>query len=461
MFLTLVRKEIVSHILTLRFAVTFALSLLFITAGFYVSVAEYKRSVADGHATERLAKYAADELDKVPDNEERMWRMYWSQGAVSPVPVPPLASVAQGLSGVWPAAVSVSMQSTFNLARGTVWNPLSRIFQLPDYVYIVNAILSLLAILFIFDGVCGEKESGTLRLMLSFSVPRSTVLLSKWVGGYIALLTPFIIGSLAGLGYAWTQGVLPLGGGNLLLIILIAFIAALYISVFFTLGLFISTVTKRAFTSLFVCLFVWVMFILIIPNLAPIMGRILSPTPSARKIEAEKDAVSREIQIRAERLYWVNSAGSGTSGDNTEQEYQKLREEEMYRRNRWDRFLEQAQLRQAGISETLGRFSPSACWIFSAFSLNKTGPAAYRNIIDGRNRLKMDVQNGWRKVEQYWEKNGSPPDVKSSDLPALRIQFYDTSKAVAGALNDVLLLAVYNVLFFMCAFLFFLRYDVR
>ena len=42
----------------------------------------------------------------------------------------------------------------------------------------------LLAIVFGYDAICGEKERGTLRLMLSCSVPRDTVLLAKWIGGF-------------------------------------------------------------------------------------------------------------------------------------------------------------------------------------------------------------------------------------------------------------------------------------
>jgi ABC-type transport system involved in multi-copper enzyme maturation permease subunit len=245
-----------------------------------------------------------------------------------------------------------------------------------------------------------------------------------------------------------------------MIVVLITVIAALYVSVFFTLGLFVSAATKKAFTSLFLCLFLWVVAILIIPNLAPVMGRILAPTPSPRKIEAEKEAVSREIELRIDRLYWATD-GSSVSGDEMDREMEKLREEGATRRNRWDRFLEQAQLSQTRISEVLGRLSPSSSWIFSAYSLIKAGPVAYRNITDGRNRLKKDLEDQWQGIEQYWRRNGKPPELKPEELPNLKIQFYDTNRAVAGALNDVLLLIIFNALFFMAAFLFFLRYDVR
>jgi hypothetical protein len=86
---------------------------------------------------------------------------------------------------------------------------------------------------------------------------------------------------------------------------------------------------------------------------------------------------------------------------------------------------------------------------------------AYRTIQDGRNRQKKDMEDQWQAVEKYWRKNNRPPEIKSEELPNLKIQFYDTGQAAAGALNDVLLLVIFNALFFMGAFYFFLRYDVR
>ena len=44
--------------------------------------------------------------------------------------------------------------------------------------------------------MCGEKESGLLRLVLSNAAPRHQVLLSKWFGGYVTLIMPFLLAVL-------------------------------------------------------------------------------------------------------------------------------------------------------------------------------------------------------------------------------------------------------------------------
>ena len=54
-------------------------------------------------------------------------------------------------------------------------NPIFAFFPAPDFVYVVKVILSLVALLFGFDQVSRERESGVLRLMLSNPVSRGTV----------------------------------------------------------------------------------------------------------------------------------------------------------------------------------------------------------------------------------------------------------------------------------------------
>ena len=43
-----------------------------------------------------------------------------------------------------------------------------------DWAFIIGYVLSLIALLFTFDAISGERERGTLRLMLANSIPRHT-----------------------------------------------------------------------------------------------------------------------------------------------------------------------------------------------------------------------------------------------------------------------------------------------
>jgi hypothetical protein len=58
-------------------------------------------------------------------------------------------------------------------------------------------------------------------------------------------------------------------------------------------------------------------------------------------------------------------------------------------------------------------------------------------------------------------RTGKWPTFTVDDVPHLHVVPPNLSSAVRGALNDMLILAILNVVFFMSAFVFFLRYDVR
>ena len=55
------------------------------------------------------------------------------------------------------------------------------LFRFIDFTFIVQVVLSLFAILFTYDTINGERESGTLKLAFSNAVPRG--FLGRPVGG--------------------------------------------------------------------------------------------------------------------------------------------------------------------------------------------------------------------------------------------------------------------------------------
>jgi ABC-type transport system involved in multi-copper enzyme maturation permease subunit len=337
--------------------------------------------------------------------------------------------------------------------------PLLGSLSLPDFVYVVNVVLSLLAILFMFDAVCGERESGTLGLVLSNAVPRHALLLGKWIGGYLTLLVPFLLAVAGGLVYAASRGALE--AGQLPRVVLLVVVACLYVAVFFNMSLFISTTTRRPATSLLVCLLVWVVSTLAIPNLAPVTAKILEPTPSLEKIRAEKAAVDREIDLKLRRL--TLTSGELSYGRKIELAQENLNSERERRKKRWDEYYEETRARQVRLAETLGRLSPSACWTYAATALADTGAGAYEGLRGARKKLGEDLNELWDDLLDRRRKHPESewPEITADEIPRLRVAPPRVGEAVRRALNDVLILGVLNVIFFMLAFAFFLRYDVR
>ena len=63
--------------------------------------------------------------------------------------------------------------------------PLLATFRLLDLEFVFSVVLSLFAVVFAYDAVSGEKESGTLRLVFSNPVPRHLFILGKMAGAFL------------------------------------------------------------------------------------------------------------------------------------------------------------------------------------------------------------------------------------------------------------------------------------
>ena len=101
-----------------------------------------------------------------------------------------------------------------------------------DWGNIISIVLSLVAILFTFDAISSEKEHGTLRLTLSNSISRGTVLVSKFFAALLTISIPFLIAALLNLFLLYTSKNISLGASEWGRLGVIVFIALIYLSIF-------------------------------------------------------------------------------------------------------------------------------------------------------------------------------------------------------------------------------------
>ena len=115
------------------------------------------------------------------------------------------------------------------------------IFLKIDWTLIISSVLSFLSLIFTFDAISGEVQDGTLRLTLSNSVARRTVLTGKFLSSLISLGVVLLSGVLVNLLLLHISGTLQLNAQEWSRLIGIFIVGMMYISVFIALGLFVST----------------------------------------------------------------------------------------------------------------------------------------------------------------------------------------------------------------------------
>jgi hypothetical protein len=115
--------------------------------------------------------------------------------------------------------------------------------------------------------------------------------------------------------------------------------------------------------------------------------------------------------------------------------------------------------RQIKTGVVISCLSPSAVFTYLASDLTQTGIQSENRFRNAAERFKMQY------VDYIVQKIGSSdrllarPDV--SDLPIFPYNEPNVAEIINDDMPYLLLLLVYNLMFFMGAYISFLRYDVR
>jgi ABC-type transport system involved in multi-copper enzyme maturation permease subunit len=420
---TIVRKEIVSNLVSYKFFIVLLLIVVLLFTSFFIMRRDFKQRLADYQV---IRPKPGEPIALVPPN--------------------PLSIFAKGLDEGLTRSFEIGVTGITVRAGQKSGNIIFSFFPTPDFLYVVRVVLSLVALLFGFDQVSREKENGTLRLMLANNVSRAKILLGKWLGNFLSLAVPFALVTLLGVALLslnpevrWSAAQL----GRLGLILVLTFV---YIAFFLSLGILISTLTRRAAASIVILLFIWALVVFVIPNLGTLLARQLVNVPSVRALSEKRQQVwTREVLLSIGEA----KEGGGQRGNwadhvrTINQEDDRL--EEDYRA-KFERLVR--------LSKNINRLSPAASFVYAVTDIAGTG-------IDEESRLKSEVVRYKNSIVQQMIASivsGS----KAEGYPAFTYAPRNLGDVFSqGTLFDGVWLVFFNILFFVLSYFVFVRYDVR
>ena len=257
--LTLIRREILDNLMTFRFAAASFIMLLLVVATTGVLIRDYER---------RLESY--DTAVKKHRQEKLDTTTYSALDLTIDRPPNPLSIFNVGLDKRLGNTIDIShffVPSLWDAWKHGADNPYLNLFASIDLVFIFQGILSLLALIFAYDTLAGERERGTLRLVLTHPVRHGQILFAKYISGMICLLIPLLMCILIVLIMLTTSSSVFLRIDDFLRIGGVVFTSFVYLSLFYLIGMLISAVTRRTSTALMVAMFVWGFLVLVYPNL--------------------------------------------------------------------------------------------------------------------------------------------------------------------------------------------------
>lgn len=471
MLLTLIRKEMMHHILSVRFIVLLLMCLLLVPLTLSINYQNYRQNLVDYQESVKLAN---TEDTTINTNMELKPELEVAKLFLKPTP---LSVFASGLADALPSYLGMTRNGITQGPPTLISTSLSYLLGHLDFLFLVGTVFSLLALLFTFDAVAGEREAGTLRITLSNALPRDLFLWSKLIGGYIVFIVPFLVSFLFGLLLLVAQG-FPLGEPEIFPRVLsLTLVSLIYIAVFFAIGTVISTYLDNSKTALIVAFTVWVFAVLIIPRVGFIAAKFIAPTQTSQSVYLEKTAVQENIkaELKERRNEIDDEVWKGKSRHSFEEqialgrEVDKLlipRREELRQKfndsvDEINRRYQREQTRQEGVAETLSRISPTSSLIYIATNLTQTGKIKKNNYFQAGERYHDVLDQDWfsKVLDHVSSRMFTPEDnIKIAQPPSLKTP--TLAETLSQSAVDGLLLCLFAVVLTTVAFLKFFRVDI-
>ena len=179
--------------------------------------------------------------------------------------------------------------------RGNRYMPVIGSF---DWSFIVGTLMTLLSILVSYSAICGEKQSGTLRMILSSRVSRMSLFFGKYLGLLAATVIPFLLGGLLSVVILYTNNALPLTEAVLQTLGWVVCLSILCISIFILFGMAVSSMVSRPAVALVVALIGWIAVVIVVPGIARLIAERLAPVRANFEIEREIEAAIEAVVAR-------------------------------------------------------------------------------------------------------------------------------------------------------------------
>jgi ABC-type transport system involved in multi-copper enzyme maturation permease subunit len=331
--------------------------------------------------------------------------------------------------------------------------------------------------------------------MLSTSLSRGTLIFGKYLGGIISLLIPFTMGTLAGLLVVALDPGVQFQRMNPLAFLLLLFASYVYVSIFLSVSLMFSARSHTSNEAVLKSLFVWVLLVLVIPNISPSFATIVYSIPSATKMEQDVSRITsadrdRIINQRGHEMLQTTFSDLSAIHSMSDQQIQDrvnsdpaFRERYAQYSKAWDEMVKDVNRIQQGQAQKIlvdfarrskyqellatefAMISPFSDFILAATDLTDTGlEADSRWESQGsayERELRSFVEARYRSEKEKNPALTSNDYLDLRDRPRFQYQGPGSSELADMVMIPLGLLLVFNVIFLGMAIMSFLKYDVR
>jgi len=474
MLTTIIRRELLDQIKSFRFLLSFVLLVVVMTTSSVLFITTYDQQYND---YTRSRNETLDTLSRNATLEAALFRIYslnyngpWAYKIPNR-----LGFICDAHDGELPNAFSPSAFRIYGPTKRVRSNILLWKSSALDWSLIIGTILSFLVIVLVYDSICGEREQGTLRLVMANSVSRATFILGKFTGTLICISFTLLFSAILYILILITGGV-PLQSRDFVVIGLSLLASIIYLSGFILLGLFVSGMTKNPASSLVISLLSWVILVIVIPGMGGLTASKTENLPSYER--AREQATNAEVEAIRSYNGRNPEANVGYSGHWSPGE---PLERAIVSADAWSESFDayrNMMISQVEKARLLTLISPTAGYLAALESLSESGIVHYKWFLEQIREFKLTMrrslfdvypmppkwclnQNMTRQEMEREYKQLNDIKLSYENIPKFEEKRQGLMKVVSISLPYFLLLILFNIVFFVSAFVRFIRYDIR
>ena len=454
----IILREVLDQLRTFRFGAMFVLTAVVAITGAVLTTEHVGR---ERTFTDQIRARNETNLAKAMKGHRSIYRVFTNLVRVCRAPSP-VSFIAGAEDRELPNAYAVNAFQVEGPRHERAPNPALWSSEQLDWAFIVGVILSLGALILTFDAISGERADGTLRLALSNSVRRSTIVIGKMLGAYVPLMVIWVFAEVLQL-LLWNllgEG-LP-SAGDWFRVLLALMPVALFLAFFVALGVLISIPFRSRGTCGMLAALVWAFFVLVVPNgsglLADQLRKVPDPKAAEMRVKDTRDRIRRAYRAEGIRLdsgIWSPPDPLGAHlriADAMNTEWRQVR-------NVW--------VAQVHLARRLSRLSPVSVLRYALEELTNQGIPGYEAFARRTKAYQGEIRSYLLSIYPMGLDDPSvgqklrAVQMDLASFPRFRLRAEAISESIANMAPDVSLLVLFSGLAFLLALAAFTRCDVR
>jgi ABC-2 type transport system permease protein len=278
------------------------------------------------------------------------------RGSLALLPPAPLGALAVGQSDVHPNYIKITARSLDALVSGDqIEHPLAVASGQFDAAFVMLFLYPLLIFAVSFDLTAGERDRGTLRMVLSQPITLRQVVAGKMIVRALLLLVPAII-----VPFAMVASNTPLDATSAQRAMLWALAVTAYAAIWHGLALVVNARGLSAAANALVLAGIWLLFVVVGPSAVNLLIATRYPMPSRVEAAVQARAATQDATVQGSRELGQFLQDHPTSGSVGRE---GMRQFALLQAQRDQRVADRLQSVEAEFNDQLQRQQRLAAWL--------------------------------------------------------------------------------------------------